>query len=225
MKKRIQKTKSSLPFAGLGYKIQKQLQIAVSVILCLLMIGCTPPTLVVDHMPDPQDTADVFFQSICQRNYQQADTYLTTPSLVRNDEELNGFSEKLLIYLEQSYRYRLLGKADIHDTSATQKVIFTYLDFNLMKEDLHEAATTIGKNCIGLKDKETTQEIDGGIVLTDEGAELVAEQALDEIMKTPERYYSTERFEITLKYHDGSWKITIDDDLFDAISGHYNSED
>ncbi len=195
-----------------------------SLIVCLLLGSCEYPMRVIGSIPDPQQSVTGFFDSVCKGDFKKADTYLGEVSIGMKEEPTDGFSKKLMQYLNDSYSYELAGKASTDKLTATQDVNFTYLDFMLLADDLRAKSSQIGKQYVSEQNEAYTELIDNATVLTDEGAELVAQEALDSIMKkNPQKYYATQTFHIEMKYQKKAWIIMIDNDLFEAISGKFSS--
>ncbi len=190
--------------------------------ICLQFFSCEFPTRGIGDIPSPQHTVTEFFDSICDGNFDKADAYLVDSSISMQGEASGDFAEKLLNYLRASYDYELIGTPHINGIYATQKVAFTYLDLNIMSEDLRSQSTKTGKRYIDRRDKNYTIIDDGKCSLTDEGAEAAAIEALDELMQTPEKYYNEKEFEIRLEYTKKTWQIELSDELFDAIVGKYS---
>lgn len=190
--------------------------------VCICITGCNFPTIGIGDIPDPKDTVTVFFDSVCKGDFERADTCLGGSSISMDSQDSSAFALKLLEYLQQSYSYKTVGEAKIDGLNSNQQVEFTYLDFNLLLDDLRSKSTELGKNYMVTHD-ETHTVVEGGVCsLTDEGAELVAIESLDYIMTSPEKYYTTKNFRIEMKYSQKSWHILINDELFEAIVGKYN---
>ena len=195
----------------------------LSLVICLLLGSCDFPMRVVGNIPDPQQSVEGFFDSVCEGDFKKADTYLGDVSISMKEEVTDGFSKKLLQYLKESYRYEITEKAKTDSLNASQTVIFTYLDFSLLTDDLRARSSKIGQKYLAEHNETYTETTDNTSILTDEGANLVAEEALDSVMKkNPEKYYTSETFDIRMKYQNGKWIILIDNELFEAISGKFS---
>ncbi len=197
--------------------------IVLSLAICLLLGSCSFPMRVVGKIPDPQQSVTGFFDSVCEGDFKKADAYLGDVSISMKDEPADGFSKKLMQYLNESYSYELVGQPKTNKLSSVQDVVFTYLDFSLLADDLRAKSSQIGKGYLSERNESYTELVDNATVLTDEGAELVAEEALDAIMtKNPEQYYTSATFRIQMKYQNKTWIILMNNDLFEAISGKFN---
>lgn len=200
--------------------------IVLSLAICLLLGSCSFPMRVVGKIPDPQQSVTGFFDSVCEGDFKKADTYLGDVSISMKDEPADGFSKKLMQYLNESYSYELAGKATTDRLSATQDVVFTYLDFTLLAADLRAKSSQVGQQYLADLDEAYTERVNNATVLTDEGAKLVAQEALDEVMKNnPQNYYASETFHIDMKYQNKTWMIVMNNDLFEAISGKFSSRE
>lgn len=190
-------------------------------LLCGILSGCSFPMTVIGTIPPPDGTVKDFFDGLCAGDYAKADACLSSGSVAVKSTPDDIFSQKLLEYLQQSYRYRVVGAVEAEQTSAHAQVELTYLDFNLMADNLKTHSTIIGKKYIHSQHPDYTQVEDGGCTLTEDGARKVAAEALDLIMHEPEKYCATRVFSVELRYKDRAWKIVMDDDLFEAIAGSY----
>lgn len=185
--------------------------------------GCTLPTKVIGYFPEPKDTVTAFFDSVCSGDFEKSDTYLDGVSLVVKNQPQDIFSQKLFDYLLKSYRYQLIGNVKKNRFDAECQVSFTYLDFNLLIDDMKAASTKLGKRYIAESKEGYVTADENGISLTDSGAQKIAAEVLDRLMSEPEKYYSTQIFDVSLKYNSYKWLVYIPDDLFEAISGKYQS--
>lgn len=190
-------------------------------VCCLIFTSCDFPTICLGGIPDPGRTVTDFFGSLCERDFVEADNYLANFSINMEDEISGEFAESLLDYLCESYDYELTQKINVDGLEATQKVRFRYLDLNLLTDDLRTKSTEIGKRYIYKLNEKYTTVVDSVCTLTDEGAELVAVEALDIIMEEPEKYYAEKDFDVILKYSNKKWLIQLNDELFNAITGKY----
>lgn len=193
----------------------------LSLVLCAVMAGCELPLTVVGNIPDPENTVSDFFDGVCEGDFKKADACLSGSSIAMKAEPTDIFSYRLMNCLQDSYSYQLTGEMAVGELDAEQDVMFTYLDFDLLSEDLRSECSRIGKKYIKTQDEAHTQTIDGKCTLTDEGAQAVAVEALDGLMAEPYPYYSVATFHIRLRYQGQSWKIIMTDELFQAIAGKY----
>ncbi len=187
--------------------------------------ACDMPMSIVGDLPEPEETVTCFFDSVCEGDFEGADEYLSGVSLSMRDKVTGVFSQKLYDYLLKSYSYQLKGPVKSDGLDAECAVDFTYLDLNLLNEDLKNLSTKIGKSYISEAKEGYVEKKDDAISLTDEGAEKIAAEALDSLMATPEKYYSTKTFKMRMKYSFGKWLIYMTDDLFEAISGGFETND
>ena len=165
--------------------------------------ACDMPMTVVGSIPDPTETVKVFFDSVCDGDFAEADKYLSGISLSMKKQIDGVFAQKLYNYLLKSYRYGINGDVSSHLTEASCNVDFTYLDLNRLAGDLKNESTALGKKYVN--------------------AEKVASEALDTLMTQSEKYCTTKAFEITMKYSGGKWQIYLPDDLFYAICGGFET--
>lgn len=203
--------------------IQSALSLSLSLLLCAILSGCELPLTVVGSIPDPENTVTDFFDGVCEGDFQKADACLNGSSVAMRNTPSDGFSTALMNYLQESYAYQLTGSIEVIELEAQQDVFFTYLDFDLLAEDLRDESSKLGKKYIKTQDEAHTEMKDGVCTLTDEGAQAVAVEALDSLMTEPEQYYSAATFHLQLNYQGGSWKILMTDELFEAIAGKYSA--
>ena len=186
------------------------------------LTACEMPMTVIGSIPEPRDTVESFFDSVCAGDFAESDKYLSGVSISMKKQAEGEFAQKLYDYLIKSYRYKINGQVTSELLDADCKVDFTYLDFNALAGDLKTASTTLGKRYMSSELKEDyVEKKNGSYSLTDEGAEKVASEALDILMENQEKYLSTRSFDIKLKYSQGKWLIDLPDELFYAICGGF----
>ena len=191
----------------------------------LMISACSMPVKIIGGIPEPKDTVTAFFDSVCAGDFKQSDKYLSGMSLSMKNQIEGQFAQNLYDYIVKSYRYRLIGDVHSSQLDADCKVEFTSLDLMLLSDDLKSLSTRLGKRYIAESREGYVEEKDGSITLTDEGAEKIAVEALDQLMTDPDKYCSAKTYDIILKYQSGQWLISITDDLFDAICGGFSLED
>ena len=188
------------------------------------LCACSMPMKIVGNIPDPRNTVTSFFDNVCAGNFKESDKYLSGVSLSMKSDVEGVFSQKLYDYLLKSYGYQINGDITTDQLDAACKVDFTYLDFNLLSDDLKKTATRLGKKYMAENTEGYVEEKEDGVSLTDEGAEKTAADALDLLMSSPEKYYATKTFDLNLKYSGNKWLIYMTEELFDAISGGFDAE-
>ena len=112
------------------------------------LCACSMPMKIIGNIPDPTSTVTSFFDSVCAGDFKESDQYLSGVSLSMKNNVEGVFSQKLYGYLLKSYSYRINGEIITHQLDASCKVDFTYLDFNLLSDDLKKTATNLGKKYI-----------------------------------------------------------------------------
>lgn len=199
------------------------LRLVLSLALCMMLTGCELPMTVMGDIPAPENTVTDFFDGICEGDFEKADACLSGSSIAMKNTPTDEFAAALMYYLEESYYYQPMSEIEVNGLEASQYIEFTYLDFDLLAEDLRDESSRLGKKYIKTQDAAHTAINDGVCTLTDEGAQSVAAEALDNLMTQPYQYYSADTFHIRLKYQGHSWKILMTDELFEAIAGKYSA--
>ena len=171
-------------------KITKIVSIIVSFITISLLSSCELPMAVVG-IPNPKNTVTDFFDCVCSGDFAKADEYISGVSISMKNDVSGNFSNKLYGYLLQSYSYTQTTDVQSDNIDAWCTVDFTYLDLNLLANDLKELSTKMGKNYIAESREGYVENKNDSIILTDEGAEKIAAEALDSLMTNPEKYYTT----------------------------------
>ena len=110
--------------------------------------SCEMPMKIVGSIPDPKNTVIGFFDSVCAGDFASSDKYLSGVSLSMKKQVEGEFAGKLYDYLISSYDYKLNGEVTSDLLDASCKVDFTYLDLNLMSEDLKTTATKLGEKYV-----------------------------------------------------------------------------
>ena len=203
---------------------KKHLYIFTVFFTLIALSSCSLPTKIIGTFPEPEESVTGFFESVCTGDFEKSDTYLDGLSLVVKNQDEDVFSKALCKYLLESYHYELVGDLHKEQFSAEGKVSFTYLDFNLLINDLKSGSTKLGKRIMAEGKEGYVKQDDNGITLTDDGAKKIAAEVLDSLMSSkPERYYSTKTFDIQLKFNGKKWLVYIPDELFEVISGKYET--
>ena len=203
--------------------IKKLICVIAAFTVFMSLSSCEMPMKIVGNIPDPKNTVIDFFDSVCAGDFASSDKYLSGVSLSMKKQVEGEFAGKLYDYLISSYDYKLNGEVTSDLLDASCKVDFTYLDLNLMSEDLKTTATKLGKKYVTeAKEGYVEEGKDGSFSLSDEGAEKVAAEALDRIMTESQKYYTTKTFDLKLKYNEGKWLIDLSDELFFAICGGFD---
>ena len=203
--------------------LKKLLCVFTAFFALISLSACTLPTKIIGDFPDPEDTVTAFFDSVCAGDFEKSDTYLEGVSLVVKNQPQDIFSQKLFDYLLKSYQYQLIGNVNKKQFEADCQISFRYLDFNLLTDDMKSASTKLGKRYIAESKEGYVTADENGISLTDSGAQKIAAEVLDSLMVEPEKYYSTQIFDVSLKYNSYQWLVYISDGLFEAISGKYET--
>lgn len=203
--------------------ITKRLLCLFSVLAVLVSFtACEMPMKVVGSIPEPEETVKAFFDSVCAGKFAESDRYLSGVSLSMKKEIEGEFAQKLYDNLLKSYGYRIDGEVVAESLDASCQVEFTFLDLNLLSDDLKTASTTLGKKYVKETKEGYVEDKDGSYLLSDAGAEKVAAEALDQLMNDRGKYCSTKKFDLHLKYSGSKWLITLPDELFYAICGGFD---
>lgn len=205
--------------------IRRTLCLMLAFALTLSLGACSLPMKVIGSIPDPQKTVNAFFDNVCAGKFKEADQYLSGVSISMKKKVDDSFSQTLYDYLLDSYEYSTVGKMTVDNLDAECKVEFTYLSLNLLSGDLRDKAAGLGNKYMVDATEGYVEKTGDALTITDEGAKKIAEEALNSVMETPEKYYASEFFTIRLQYSGSRWLIHLSDELFNAICGGFTVEE
>ena len=173
--------------------------------LALCIIGAKNGVLLVKSDAKPEETAERFFEAVEIGKYDAADACLenyATLGLNRTPRTENGRLEWNALLA--SYDYTLVGEPVVKRDTAVQTVRLRYLDLTRLEADLE---TPLNAEALKAAEEEET-----------EAPEPIYPTA-EELLATPEKYYTTVELQVTLHYVDGQWLVYADDALMTALAG------
>ncbi len=156
----------------------------------LCFIGSTDRLLFARPSGNPQNAVTGFFNALKAGNYESACSYLENYSSLGLEKVPDSEEGQIMLSgLQKSYDYSLSGNIVMMGTKASQKVLLRYLDLN----QLNEAALAM--------------------------PEVDYNTALRQILSDSESCCTSDFFDITVTYTDGSWLMVMDHDLLTALQG------
>ena len=203
-----------------------QLQYAIAAILltagaCIVCFpGINSSGYVAASEEDPVDTVTLFFSALKDGDYNTADSCLANGASLGlgGDMPIDETHAAALEALKDSWDYRLLGSCSVEKTEAWQELQLQVLDFGKMEQDLQRATREqlleMGRTMA------RSQIYDENGDYRPEAAGRAYDNAMTELLETPQNYYSSvgQRIQLTLT-RDG-WKIVPTRELVAALSGN-----
>lgn len=172
--------------------------------LVLCVIGANTGVLLVKSGQNPRDTAELFFESVVIGKYDAADACLENyGSLGLDRSPLSEQGAQEWPVLLASYDYSLVGEPEVRRDTAVQTVRFRYLDLAKLEEELETPLNAEAIEAAGEGEN---------------GPEPIYPK-LEELLASPENYYTTVELAVTLHFADGAWRIQADEALLSALAG------
>jgi len=192
------------------------LLLAAALLLCVY--ASWRGSLYIKPSGNPQYTVSSFFDSLLAGKYRDAYACLSDYTTLGLENE-PASEEARLIYqaLKDSYRYELVGKCREDQLHAVQTVSFRYLNVKRVESEISKRVNTVLAFLVAEKPRnEVYDENDQYLPeLTDE----VYLRALQQVLESPDFYYSTAEFDVELSYINGEWLMQTNQELFRAIMG------
>lgn len=190
--------------------------------LCAYAMALHPEartTRVLGQKGEPAETAGLFFNALCLREWEEASRYvLGEPELDLSVYPEDELEREIWVAYQQSWSWSLGEGARTGADSAWQRVSFSSLRPALLSEGLTEEVQAI----LALRVDETD---DLSAVYAADGqfraevVEAALRQAVEERLNTPERYVSAAELTLHLLYRDGRWQILPEEELWELLSG------
>lgn len=176
-------------------------------------------TLVLGERGEPEETASLFFNALCLREWDTASSYvLGTPELALDREPAGELEREVWLAFQDSWSWSLGEGARTDSVSAWQEVTFTALRPELLTRGVTEEVQTVLAAWVDETD-------DLGSIYDDQGRFLpeVAQAALRRVLETrlaqPERFTAARPVTLHLTYQEGRWQILPEEALWEALSG------
>lgn len=139
---------------------------------------------------NPQSAVTGFFSALKDGRYDTACSYLENYSSLGLDHTPDSEEGQLLFSaLKKSYDFSLSGNIVLLGTKASQKILLRYLDLDAV----HEAAIS--------------------------NPDLDYMAALQQVLSNPDSCCTSDFYDVTVNYSDGSWQMVLDNDLLTALQG------
>ena len=192
------------------------LLLAAALLLCVY--ASWKGSLYIKPSGNPQYTVTRFFDALLAEDYPTAYACLSDYRSLGLEKE-PASEEGRLIYqaLKDSYQYELVGKCREEQLSAVQTVSFRYLNVQRVESEISKRVNTVLAYLVAEKSRDEVYDENGAYLpsLTDE----VYLVALQQVLESPDFYYSTAEFDVQLEYINGEWLMVTDQALFNAITG------
>ena len=189
---------------------------ALAALLCLL--ASSVGTLIARPQGDPQQTITGFFDAMSAGDYDTAYTYLDGyTGLGLENVPADSVSAAVYEALRESYEYELFGGCSVDKLKASQQVQFSYLDLKAIQADV-QALTVVKLEEIVMARPSSEIYDENKNYLPGITMEAYS-AAVNEVLKSADKYYATDTLQLQLEYKNGSWLIVPDNDLLKAVIG------
>ncbi len=162
----------------------------VTFALVLCFIGSRQGVLYARPQGNPQTAVTGFFNSLKAGNYAAACQYLDNySSLGLENTPESEEGQIMLAALKKSYDYSLSDSIVLDGAKASQKILVRYLDLNLV-DQAARSLTGVEYNT-----------------------------ALRQVLTDSENLCTSDFFDVTVTYTNGTWLMTMNSDLLTALQG------
>ena len=167
---------------------------------------------------DPQDTVSSFFDSLIAEDYETAYGYLSGYSTL-GLENAPGDELSAMVYdaLKASYEYELFGSCSIEKLSASQQLQLSYLDIAAVQAKAKELTMVKLEELVMARPK--AEVYDENKQYLPEIAQEAYTLAVEEALKSADKFCTTTGIQLQLEYKDGSWYILPTQELLNALIG------
>ena len=189
---------------------------AAAMLLCLL--ANSVGVLVAKPDGDPQETVTAFFDALSVGNYDEAYSYLDNcTSLGLENEPADPVAQAAYAALRNSYEYDLFGNCSVDKLSAVQQLQFSCLDLKAIQPLVQEL--TVVKLEELVMSRPASEIYDENRQYLPSITMEAYSAAVNEALKSADKYYNSSSLHLQLEYKDGRWLIIPSQELLKALMG------
>lgn len=192
------------------------LLIAAALVLCVY--ASWRGSLYIKPSGNPQLTVSDFCDALKTGKYEAAYACLSDYKTLGLEKEPASEEAKLMFEaLKQSYDYELVGRCKETQMSAVQTVSFQYLNVKSVETAISRQVDSVLSQMV--RERPRSEIYDENDKYLPELTDEVYLVALQQVLETPEKYYSKAEFDLDLEYVEGSWLIKTNQNLLNALVG------
>ncbi len=186
--------------------------------LLLCVFASWRGSLYIKPSGNPQYTVTAFFDALLEDHYEEAYACLSDYSSLGLENEPSS-GEARLIYqaLKDSYAYELVGRCEEKQMEAVQRVKLRYLNVKRVESEISKRVNTV--LALLVAEKPRSEVYDENDQYRPELTDEVYLRALQQVLESPEFYYSDAEFDVELQYLNGQWLMKTNPQLFNALMG------
>lgn len=213
----------AIVFVLISRRRTRKLWACIAIILCaaaasLCVLASSTGTVFARPKGDPQQTVNSFFEALTVGDYERAYSHISGySSLGLENTPSDAVSKTVYDALKASYKYELLGSCTVEKLSASQKINFVYLNLPSVQDDVE--ALCIDKLEALVMERPRAEIYDENKNFLPEITEEAFSLAVDELLKSADKYCVAENLQINLEYKEDQWFIIPDANLIYALSG------
>lgn len=195
--------------------------------MCLLFSSCSMPAFSIERLDNPKETIIDFIDCLREERFDDYGKYIANYSSLGFENRPQGKSDALTEYiydnifksLSVSFEDDSLESVDtgssgadysINGRSAEVTFTLTALDAEKLQRSLAKEAMEIAQPKINT----------GYTYDTEEKAYELISDSIDSLKKTPvKEFYSENTLTVSLTYIDGMWRINMNEEFFNVLSG------
>ena len=188
----------------------------LSLFICISVIfaafcGCNLPSVNLTSTSTPSEDLLKFFDYLKAGDYVSAEGYVYNFSTLGfKPDGQSELQKRLESLLTASRNVSVISEGEIFGRDCTVTVELTTLDFGKLDKALSERVL----------DEIKTREFNGETFETNEAILAVVYSVLDSMTVSMTEYYSSNRYDVDMKFSDDCWKIVCSEELYSAIIGY-----
>lgn len=212
----------ALSALGRKYRVRRGLFLALALLMCLGTLGRIfwPTVRELRNQPsgDPQETVRRFFEALAAEDYERAYACLDgVETLGLEYEPRRDSGRELRAAMRSQFAAELYGECTVDGDRAYQQVNCRYFDVAKLNREAKTEAILIISRYV------STHPV--GDLYNEAGnyrPELLLDawdEAVEQLLLTPENYRSSGGVQLELRWHDGAWRIVPNEKLLQLLTG------
>lgn len=168
---------------------------------------------------DASTVVDSFCQALNDGDYETIDSMIYLYSSVNlASEPEDRTTAKLFDCLKDSLVCRTVGEASVSGRNARQDIEVKYFSINRAANDVKVITQYLYEE--RMEQAQSNEELyDSTGNLLESVAMEIYDVAIEQVIKTPEKYMVSDRITVELVYENGGWEVVLSEDLVQLLLG------
>lgn len=197
--------------------IKKQM-VCLICIACVVVLlgGCTLPTYNLSMGGSPSKALDSFMKAVVNGEDEKVGrmlyNYTWDGKSDLENQEFGKNDKAIFACLRSGRSYQI-------DDSAEQRLdshhAIVPMDFTTF--DIAKFRDTLSKDVVAAVQQ---KQFEGSVFEETSDIDPIVEEVKAELLKDPQRFQTTARFDVEMISHKGRWKVVLTDELYSALTGY-----